>query len=260
MSADPALELNEDRCDTNRRPKALPCPRRSAPRRPHSFTTHGITVTDDYAWLKDAKWQEVLRDPSILDPDIRQYLEAENDYTESLLGHTAALQKKLVAEMRGRIKEDDSSVPAPDGPFAYLRKFREGGQHEMFGRTPRDGGEVEDRARRRRAGGERQILQVRRRAAFAGPQAAGLERRHQRLGIFLDPRARLGRRRRIATTSSRKPTAAWSGARTANSFFYVKLDDNHRPMQVWRHRLGTKQADDMLVYEEAGFRLVHPSA
>ena len=114
-----------------------------APRRPHSFTTHGITVTDDYAWLKDANWQEVLRDPSILDPDIRKYLEAENDYTESLLGHTAALQKKLVAEMRGRIKEDDSSVPSPDGPFAYLRKFREGGQHEMFGRTPRDGGEAE---------------------------------------------------------------------------------------------------------------------
>src|SRR6202166_3866197 len=114
-----------------------------APRRPHSFTTHGITVVDDYAWLKDANWQEVLRDPSVLKADIRGYLEAENDYTESLLGHTADLQKTLVAEMRGRIKEDDSSVPAPDGPYAYLRKFREGGQHEMFGRTRRDGGAVE---------------------------------------------------------------------------------------------------------------------
>ena len=68
-----------------------------APRRPHTFTMHGITVTDDYAWLKDANWQEVLRDPSILDPDIRKYLEAENAYTESLLGHTASLQTKLVA-------------------------------------------------------------------------------------------------------------------------------------------------------------------
>ncbi len=113
-----------------------------APRRNHSFTTHGIIVTDDYAWLKDANWQEVLRDPAILDPDIRSYLEAENAYTESLLGHTATLQKKLVAEMRGRIKEDDSSVPSPDGPFAYFRKFREGGQHEMFCRMPRDGGEA----------------------------------------------------------------------------------------------------------------------
>ena len=52
------------------KPSAAPV----APRRPHSFTTHGITVTDDYAWLKDPKWQEVLRDPSILDPDIRRYL------------------------------------------------------------------------------------------------------------------------------------------------------------------------------------------
>src|SRR5690606_6701714 len=101
-----------------------------APRRPHSFTAHGITVTDDYAWLKDPKWQEVLRDPAILASDIRRYLEEENAYTESLLGHTDRLQKKLVAEMRGRIKEDDSSVPSPDGPYAYFRKFREGGQHE----------------------------------------------------------------------------------------------------------------------------------
>src|SRR6266852_3495532 len=124
---------------TKKSPQQAP----SAPRRPHSFTIHGITLVDDYAWLKDANWQEVLRDPSVLNPDIRKYLEAENDYTESLLGHTADLQKTLVKEMRGRIKEDDSSVPAPDGPFAYLRKFREGGQHEMFGRTPRSGGEVE---------------------------------------------------------------------------------------------------------------------
>src|SRR3954468_6274200 len=117
--------------------KSQPAP--SAPRRPHTFTTHGITVTDDYAWLKDEKWQGGLRHPPTLDADIRTYLEAENGYTDSLLGHTAPLQKKLVAEMRGRIKEDDSSVPAPDGPFAYFRKFREGGQHEIFARMPRDG-------------------------------------------------------------------------------------------------------------------------
>ena len=120
---------------------SLPAP--VAPRRPHSFTTHGITVVDDYAWLKDPDWQDVLRDPDVLDADIRGYLEAENDYTDSLLGHTADLQKTLVAEMRGRIKEDDSSVPAPDGAYAYMRKFREGGEHEMFGRMPRGGGEVE---------------------------------------------------------------------------------------------------------------------
>ena len=52
-----------------------------APRRPHSFTCHGITLSDEYAWLKDPNWQEVLRDPQKLDQDIRSYLEAENAYT-----------------------------------------------------------------------------------------------------------------------------------------------------------------------------------
>ena len=110
---------NEDRVNkTNKAPVA--------PRRPHTFTTHGITVTDDYAWLKDANWQEVLHDPSVLDADIRKYLESENAYTESLLGHTGALQKKLVAEMRGRIKEDDSSVPSPDGDLRLFPQIPRG--------------------------------------------------------------------------------------------------------------------------------------
>jgi oligopeptidase B len=75
---------------TQPKTKMVSAPAPVAPRRPHSFTTHGVTIVDDYAWLKDANWQEVLRDPSVLDPDIRTYLEAENDYTESVLGHTAA--------------------------------------------------------------------------------------------------------------------------------------------------------------------------
>ena len=209
-----------------------------APRRPHSFTTHGITVTDDYAWLKDEKWQEVLRDPSILDPDIRKYLEAENDYTESLLGHTAPLQTKLVAEMRGRIKEDDSSVPSPDGPFAYLRKFREGGQHEMFGRTPRDGGEVNivldgDALAASheyfRFGGARHSPDHRLHAWSAdikGSEYFSIRVRDWASGDDL--------RRLVEETDG---DVVWSA--DCESFFYVKLDDNHRPMQVWRHRLGT---------------------
>ncbi|MGP8121351.1 MAG: S9 family peptidase, partial [Xanthobacteraceae bacterium] len=62
-----------------------------AERRPHPVSRHGITVADDYAWLKDANWQEVLHDPSALAPDIRAHLVAENAYTDSVLGHTAAL-------------------------------------------------------------------------------------------------------------------------------------------------------------------------
>jgi oligopeptidase B len=220
-----------------------------APRRAHSFTTHGITVTDDYAWLKDENWQEVLRDPSLLDKDIRHYLEAENTHTEGLLGHTSALQKKLVAEMRGRIKEDDSSVPSPDGPFAYFRKFREGGQHELFGRMPRDGGESEilldgdELAKAHkyfRFGGSRHSHDHKLQAWSAdtkGSEYFSVRVRDWASGRDLDD-----------LVEETDGSVVWSA--DCKSFFYVKLDDNHRPMQVWRHRLGTKQADDALIYEE----------
>jgi len=232
-----------------------------APRHRHSFTVHGITVTDDYAWLKDRNWQEVLRDPSILDPEIRRYLEAENAYTDSLLGHTAALQKKLVAEMRGRIKEDDSSVPSPDGPFAYFRKFREGGQHEMFCRRPRDGGDVQvvldgDQLAKDhdyfKFGGARHSYDHKLTAWSAdvkGSEYFAIRVREWDTGTD-----------HADVVEETDGGVVWTA--DCASFFYVKLDDNHRPMQVWRHRLGTPQADDVLVYEErdAGwFTHIHES-
>ena len=91
---------------------------------------------DDYAWLKDENWQRVMREPALLREDIREYLDAENAYTKAMLAGTQTLQEKLFAEFRGRIKEDDSSVPAPDGPFEYYERFREGGQHALVCRRP----------------------------------------------------------------------------------------------------------------------------
>ena len=233
-----------------------------APRRPHSFTTHGIAVSDDYAWLKDENWQEVLRDPSILDGDIRNYLEAENTFTDDLLGHTTSLQKTLIAEMRGRIKEDDSSVPAPDGAYAYFRKFREGGQHELFSRMPRDGGAAE--------------------IILDGDELAADEEYFKFGGARHSPNHKLEawsadikgseyftiRVRDWATGKDLEDLVeetaggvVWSA--DSQHFFYAKLDDNHRPLQIWRHRLGTAQTDDVLVYQEQDsgwFTHIHESA
>jgi oligopeptidase B len=233
-----------------------------APSRPHSYTAHGITVVDDYAWLKDDRWQEVLRDPSVLNADIRKYLEAENEYTEGLLGHTASLQKTLVKEMRARIKEDDSSVPSPDGPYAYMRKFREGGQHEMFGRRPRDGGEAEiildgdELATMHdyfKFGGARHSPDHRLEAWSAdvkGSEYFAIRVRDWATGKDLDD-----------LVEETDGAVVWSA--NANAFLYVKLDDNHRPMQVWLHRLGTGRSDDVLIYEEKDpgwFTHIHESA
>ncbi len=116
------------------RARSIPAPR--AERRPHEITQLGRTRTDDYAWMKDENWQQVLRDPSVLRADVRAHLEAENAYYDAVVEPLKTLENALFAEMRGRIKEDDSSVPERDGAWFYYDRFREGGQYPVFCRRP----------------------------------------------------------------------------------------------------------------------------
>ncbi|MDO1558400.1 S9 family peptidase [Brevundimonas sp. 2R-24] len=111
-----------------------------AEKRPQTLEQLGRARTDDYRWLKDENWQAVLRDPAAIRPDIKAYLDAENAYREAMMAATLPLQKTLFEEMKGRIKEDDSSVPAPDGPWEYYVRFETGDQHPRHCRRPRGGG------------------------------------------------------------------------------------------------------------------------
>nr|WP_319382656.1 S9 family peptidase [uncultured Roseibium sp.] len=230
---------------------ALP-PRAEA--RPQTHEIHGITRQDNYGWLRADNWQEVMRDPSVLDADIRAYLEAENAYQEAVMEPTAGLQKTLFGEMRGRIKEDDSSVPSPDGPYAYGMKFETGGQQPIFFRTPREGGaetvlihgdsEAEGKAYFRIGGAsqspDHKLL------AWAyddkGSEYYSLQLRETETGKDLDYS--------IADT-------AGGGVFSSDStfVFYIRLDDNHRPSKLFRHKVGTDPSQDVLVHEEtdAGF-------
>lgn len=101
----------------------------------------GRVRVDDYQWLKDDNWQAVLRDPTLIRADIREYLEAENAYREAMMADTLPMQAAMFEEMKGRIKQDDSSVPSPDGPWEYYTRFRTGDQHPLFCRRPRAGGQ-----------------------------------------------------------------------------------------------------------------------
>ena len=115
---------------------SVPKPPR-AEKRPRVETWHGYEKRDDYHWLKAENWQEVMHDPSLLPPEIRAFLEGENAYHEAVMADTKALQDKLFAELKGRIKEDDSSVPAPEGAYDYYASYVKGGQHPRYCRRPR---------------------------------------------------------------------------------------------------------------------------
>ncbi|WP_349364020.1 MAG: S9 family peptidase [Roseitalea porphyridii] len=224
----------------------------SAERRPVSDTRHGITRTDDYAWLRADNWQSVFKDPGVLDADIRAHLEAENAYQKALMADTEALQKTLFAEMKGRIKEDDESVPAPDGPWAYGSSFATGGQQPRFFRVPRSDLDA-----------ERTILLDGDKEAEGKDyfRLAGADHSadHARLLWTYDDKgseyftARVRDLATLADLNDMVEDTSGNGVFDAagDGFFYTRMDDNHRPSKLYYHRLGTPQSDDRLIYEEA---------
>lgn len=104
----------------------------AAIKRPFRHSRFGHEWTDNYAWLKDANWQAVMRDPSQLDAAIRAHLMAENSYTDAVTEPLQPLKDEIFAEMKGRLEPNSRGVPMPDGAFAYFHIYREGDQHGAF--------------------------------------------------------------------------------------------------------------------------------
>ena len=162
-----------------------------AERRQHAVTHHGITRNDPYHWLRADNWQEVMQDPATLPADIRAYIEAENAYfAEMFETPHAELSEKIYREIRGRIKEDDSGIASPDGPWAYNSRMEEGKQYPILVRTPRNGGDEQVLIDCNVEAGDGYRLRRWRPRAFA--QAAGLERRPAGLGVLHSPHPRHG--------------------------------------------------------------------
>ncbi|MFZ0115035.1 MAG: S9 family peptidase, partial [Xanthobacteraceae bacterium] len=158
------------------------------------------------------------------------------------------LQDAMLAEMKGRIKEDDASVPAPDGPFAYFERYREGGQHPLICREPRGGGTAEvlldgDALAKGRSffqlGARRHSPDHRLLAWSADEAGSELYTMHVRdLATGTDLADII-----VDTVGS----PVW--VHDCSAFYYVRLDSQHRPSYVYRHRLGTPASDDRLIFE-----------
>ena len=230
---------------------AFPSLAPSAEKREHRVTNHGIELSDDYAWLRADNWQEVMqKGREVLADDIEAYLEAENGYTVKEMADTEDLQSKLFEEMKGRIKEDDSSVPAPDGPYAYGTRYVLGGQYPLYVRTPRDGGD------------EAILLDGNKEAEgedFFRLASLSHSPDHSKLAWAVDTKGSEYFTIRIRDLSTGEETddlierttggVVWSEDST--HIYYTWQDDNHRPSRVFRHKLGTPQSADELLYEEA---------
>lgn len=223
-----------------------------AAERPKSIVLHGHERVDPYAWLRDDNWQKLMTEPEVLQPDIRAYLEAENAYTAAVMNDTEAAQKALIEEMIGRIKRDDSSVPAPDGPFSYYQRYETTSQHPIYARHPRD---LSPQT------GEQILLDVNKLAEgkpFYRVSTVEHSEDHKLLAYSADEKGSETHTifvKDLATgavidrnVEGTDGSIEW--ANDSRTFYYAVLDENHRPSKIFRHKVGDAQASDELVYQE----------
>lgn len=233
----------------------LPYP--TAPKRPYEITQHGYTRIDNYYWMRDRS-----------DPEVMKYLHAENDYLEEIMGHTKALQETLYAEMKGRIKETDTTVPEKRGEYVYYSRTEEGKQYPIYCRTKGSLDSPEEVLL-----DQNDLAQGK---TFCSVGAFTVSPDGNKLAYSVDIEGResytiyikdltsgaLYPEFMVNTYSSVYVHTGVEWANDSQTLYYLTMDEAERPCKVWRHRLGTDPSQDVLVFydaDEAYFLFIHKS-
>jgi oligopeptidase B len=224
-----------------------------APRIAHSYTRHGITVDDPYAWLRDTGY------PDVSDPRILGYLRAENGYFEARMGPYQALVGDLFEELKARQPQEDACVPYRKGSFWYQWRFQHGAQYRLWLRSP----VIDPRIPPSGADDSWRVI-------LDEPALAAEHDYFVLGGLSISPDGRF-----LAWSADTKGSerftlhvrdvdndvlldepipdtvAAPVWAADGERFLYVVVNPRWRPYQVRLHTLGTPRSDDTVVYEEA---------
>ena len=221
-----------------------------AEKREHSYTHHGITVSDPYNWLHDKSY------PEVDDEDVLAYLKAENAYFEAQMAPHEALKDTIFEELKGRIKQDDSSVPQKDGDWLYWSEVAEGKEYRIHYRRPV-------------AGGDRELLidenELAQGKEYFRLGAASVSDDGRFIAYSYDDNGSerfTARIKEIATGELLDdviPETLSGLTWLANDTMiaYGKANENWRVDNVRLHRIGTPVEDDVEIYREAdeGFRV-----
>ncbi|MFK8101419.1 MAG: S9 family peptidase [Saprospiraceae bacterium] len=215
------------------------------------LSIHGDTRIDPYFWMKLSDEQKNAENPDQQTQEVLSYLNAENDYTEKVLAHTADFQEKLYDEIVGRIKQDDQSVPYKDNGYYYLTRYEEGKEYPIYARKKEslDAPEeimlnVNDLAK------DYSYYQVAGRSVSSNNEilAYGEDTLSRRIYKIKFKNLVTGEHLKdeIPNTSG---SCVW--ANDNQHVFYTVKDEALRSFKIFRHRLGTAATDDKLIYHEA---------
>ncbi|MEP6983563.1 MAG: prolyl oligopeptidase family serine peptidase, partial [Sphingomicrobium sp.] len=224
------------------KPTSLPTPPQ-AKQRPYSYERHGVTIDDPWHWLRDPKY------PNVDDPEVIAYLKAENAYFEGWKAQHQGLIDQLVEEMKGRIKEDESSVPIRDGDFLYWWAFKPGAQYRTWYRKPVRGGDdqvlfdepVEAEGREYFRLGALEVSPdgklLATLADYDGSERFELRIRDLATGQDIETVTKVGIGQPVWTSDSA-------------GIVFTEVNDNWRSYRAQYHRLGQPLDQDITLYEE----------
>ncbi len=218
---------------------------------PEKLIIHDDTRIDNYFWMRLSDEQKKAENPDEQTQDVLNYLNEENAYLKKVMSHTNEFQEKLFKEIVGRIKKDDQSVPVNDNGYSYYTRFEEGGDYALYCRKQLNDGALEE------------ILlngpELAKGFSYYGIGSRSVSPDNKLLAYGID------------TVSRRQYTIYFKNLETGellpdvlsntsggttwannNKVVYYTTKDpiTLRTYRIYKHVLGTKQADDELVFEE----------
>ena len=220
-------------------------------KKPELKSCHNTTWEDNYSWIHQDNILEVLKDSSKLLPDVRKYLEEENNFTEHNLKDTKKCQKILFDEIKGRIKLDDESLKFKDKEYEYWTKTTAVGNYSIKLRKKIGSDTVEEFWN---GDVEKEKLKT----EYFGVGDLEVSYNDKLLGYSLDLKGseyytiyiRNITSGKLVTEKIEETSGSIAFSLDDQYFFYSKLDEFHRPRKIFRHKIGSSAKDDELIFEE----------
>ncbi len=206
---------------------------------PKELTIHDDTRIDNYYWLNERENEDVI-----------SYLEAENAYKDEMMAHTKDFQDKLFEEMKGRVKEDDQSVPYKDIGYYYITRYEEGSEYPIYSRKQGSlEAEEEIMLNVNELATDFNYYRVGGRSVSPSNEilAYGEDTLSRRIYTIRFKNLKTGE---ILEDHIPNTTGGAVWANDNEHIFYSVKDETLRPVKIYRHRLGTSNEEDVLVYEE----------
>ena len=215
----------------------------------NSVKIHNEELIDNYSWIKQKDWKEVILNPSKLNAQVKKYLDEENLFKENQLKDINDIEKKLFEELKSKIKNEDNSVPKKDGNYLYGYKYNKNSEYPIYYRknTTNNSEEI--------------ILDCEKKSkthTYFNVASISHSHDHKHVAYNIDTNGSEYfsifiediQKKELLSPEIKNTTGDIVWSLDNKYIFYVRLDQNHRPTKVFQHKIGSNSEKDLLIYEE----------